>query len=219
MTGRVLTLLVVSAVFASSLLAQKHVVALDETGKEGVLEIYFVDADGMPIPASAQPIVTVEDARTGRKVYERRVGLRTLTLPYGTYWLRVQLSPAYPVDKKIVIRDRFQVTYISFTVAPIELPWDGNTIHGTVVTRQPKDHSCKWVRLVSAFSETDFSEAKASDNGRFTIENVRPGTYLGIVSGENGICGITRVKVSDERLQDIELDGGSKGDRLPGNSK
>jgi hypothetical protein len=206
MRSRAAKLWIAPLVFAYPLVAQKHVVPLDESGKNGVLEIRFVDSEGMPIPVSAMPIVTVEDASTGRKVIERRAGARTLTLQYGTYWLRVQLSPAYPVDKKIVIRDRFQVAFVCFTVAPIELPWDGNTIRGKIVTSHPEDE-CKWVRLISAFSETDFSETKASDNGRFTIENVRPGMYLGIVSGKTGICGITRVNIRDERRQDIELDG------------
>lgn len=201
-----LRLLMGSLFLVYSLLAQTQVVPLDATGKKGVLEIHFVDSLGTPVPASVVPIVTVEDALTGRKVVDRQSDARTLTLPYGTYWLRVQCSPAYPVDKKIRIRDQFQVTIISFTLAPIEWPWGGNTVHGKIVSSRPEDQ-CKWVRLISAFSETDFAETKAFGNGKFIFENVRSGTYLGIVTGKNGICSITRVTIMAEPVQSIVLGG------------
>jgi len=139
MLDRVLPLLLCSV----TLCAQKSFVPLDESDKEGVIEILFVTALGNPV--SGDPEVTVEKLVDGKSVATWKGG-RTMKLKYGMYRLRIQYSGAYPVDKNVRIQNPFQAALVCFFIAPIELPWDGNLIRGRI-SEKSRQNDCRWVRF------------------------------------------------------------------------
>lgn len=176
---------------ALNLFSQKSSAPLDESDKEGVLEILFVTAAGARL--SGEPKLTVDRLVDG-KVVDTRTGERKMRLRYGTYRLRAQYGGAYPVDKAIKVERPYQVVSICFFVAPIELPWDGNLVRGSI-SEKSKQGDCRWVRFVSPFAENESAETLASPSGQFALENVRPGKYLVFSIGKEGICEMSEVTI------------------------
>jgi hypothetical protein len=186
---------------AITLVAQKRIVPLDESDKEGELEIRFITALGDPV--HGEPDVTVEKLVNGRRVADWK-GDRIMKLKYGTYRLRIQYSGAYPVDKNVKIQKAFQAVFICFFVAPIELPWDGNLIRGQI-SEKSRMNDCRWVRFVSPFADSEFAETKATESGHFVLENVRPGKYSAFTVGKGGICETSEVTILGAPVYDVSI--------------
>ena len=49
--------------------------------------------------------------------------------------------------------------------------------------------------FMSPFADGEFAEAKASENGYFALDNVRPGKYLAFTIGKEGICEMAEVTI------------------------
>lgn len=185
----------------SSLTAQ---VPLDESGKKGTVEFFVVDSNGVPVHGDLTfSVRQIRDAGTAPEV---KVGAKA-NLDYGTYRLTVRVSPAYPVDKIIRVKEAYQAVLIGLFVAPIELPWVGNVVRGKLA-RASAERGCMQVRLVSPVSENEYADTKALASGEFAFENIKPGRYLLITFGERGICEVSSVSVVDKRTQELFIDAG-----------
>ena len=190
--------LVLSLAASLALLAQ---VPLDDTGKEGTLEVLVVDAFGKPLQGSIT--LAVREIVNGVLGREVRIAPKD-TLKYGTYRLTVRGSPAYPVDKVVKIDKRFQLVVAALFLAPIEEPWAGSTIRGRLPAKSMQGR-CHWGRQLSAVSEAEYAEGIALDSGAFILENVKPGKYIFVSIGPAGICDITSADVVPGREQEIRF--------------
>jgi hypothetical protein len=81
-----------------------------------------------------------------------------------------------------------------FFIAPIESPWDGNLIRGRI-SEKSRQNDCRGVRFICPFSDSEFAETKASDQGYFALKNVRPGKYIAFTLGKRGICEMAEVTI------------------------
>jgi len=183
---------------ASCLLSAQ--VQLDVSDKQGTVEIVVVDANGVPLRGDIR--VTAYQLVDGKYGPETVVGMKP-KLRYSTYKLVVRGSPAYPVEKIITVNEPYQVVLVGLFVAPIELPWIGNAVHGKLPPNQ--QGRCRWVRLISPVSDTEEATARALDSGDFTLENVKPGTYIVVTFGDGGICNSGQTLVADKRTQDLTI--------------
>jgi hypothetical protein len=174
---------------------------LDESLQRGTIEVMLIDATGIPVDADAT--ITVQLLQNGKAGPEMRIARKTV-LNYGTYNLTVRASPAYPVDKVITVRERYQPILIPLFTAPIELPAASNTVEGEIPA-ESKRRRCRWVRLISPVSERDYADAIASPDGRFVVENIKPGLYLVVTFGPSGMCEMRKAVVADKRSQIIVL--------------
>lgn len=174
-----------------SLGSQKVTAPLDESDKEGTLEVLFVTSLGEPV--SREPALTVENLVDGKPVSMRRGG-RTMRLKYGTYRLKGHLTGYYSTEKIVHVRDLFQATSMCFFIAPIESPWDGNLIRGSI-SATSRRNGCRWVRLMSPFADGEVAETEATESGSFAVENVRPGKYFAFTIGKGGICETAEVTI------------------------
>lgn len=173
-------------------LPAKVTVQPDESDKEGVLQVLFVMSSGDEI--SREPDITVEKLVDGKPVAKREAG-RSMKLNYGTYRLKASLPGCcYPVEKIVRIQDAFQVTSLCFFPSPVESPWDGNLIRGSI-SEKSRQKDCRWVRFMSPFADGEVSETKAGRDGRFALENVRPGKYVAFTIGKTGICETSGVTI------------------------
>lgn len=177
-------------------------VQLDESDKEGTVEILVVDCNGVPVRGDVS--FSVRQLVDGRNMPEVKVGAKA-NLRYGTYRLTVRGSPAYPVDKILKVRDRYQVVLVSLFVAPIELPWAGNMVRGKL-SFASRQRSCSWIRLVSPVSENEYADARALASGEFVLEDIKPGRYILITFGDQGICDMAQVTVIDKPIQDLVIE-------------
>jgi hypothetical protein len=171
--------------------SQKVTAPVDESDKQGVLEVLFVTSLGEPV--AGEPRLTVENLVDGKPVAGLKVG-RTMKLNYGTYRLKAHYPGSYPVDKIVKIQSPFQATSICFFISPIESPWDGNLIRGHISDKS-KENDCRWIRFVSPFADGEVAETKATKGGDFALENVRPGKYLAFTIGKGGICEMAEVTI------------------------
>ncbi|MCC7173577.1 MAG: hypothetical protein IT159_00150 [Bryobacterales bacterium] len=181
-----------------SLLSQ---VPLDEAGKEGVLQVLIVDSFGKPLQGTFA--VSVREVVNGVPGKEVRIAPK-VTLGYGTYTLTVRGSPAYPVDKKITIDRRYQLVVVPLFLAPIESPWEGNTVRGRLPAGS-RDRRCTYVRLLSALAETEYAEAAAMESGDFVFQNIKPGRYILVTLGDVGICDVVATDVLPKHEQELTL--------------
>jgi hypothetical protein len=173
------------------LASQKVTAPLDESDKEGILEILFVTSLGEPL--SGEPTLTVENLVDEKQVVGRTGG-SAMKLKYGTYRLKAHYPGAYPVDKIVKIRSPFQTTSICFFISPIESPWDGNLIRGRI-SEKSRQNDCRWVRFVSPYADGGAVDTKATESGYFALDNVRPGKYLVFTIGKEGICETAEVTI------------------------
>jgi hypothetical protein len=178
---RILTLLCFVAV---SMQAEKVFAPLDDSDKEGTLDILVLNAWGDAGPHQFD--LTLERLVNGKKVAELKAQ-QTLKLKYGTYRLVAKAGGMYPVEKIIGIKDAYQATVVCFFLAPIEEPWEGNLVRGHI-SETSKNRGCRWIRFVSPFADNGATETRASAAGDFAIENIRPGKYLALAIGESGLC-------------------------------
>lgn len=174
--------------------------ALDQSVQQGRLSLVMLNSRGEPVKGTVQISVSRLD-RQGARQPRFSIGPNS-TLPYGRYHLRVEGSPAYPVEKTIVIHEPEQVVIVGLFIAPIELPAPSNIIRGSVSAPNVK-RGCRWVRLISPVSEREFKDLRVFDSGRFTASDVKPGQYLVVLLGEQGICSVTQTSITGEPLQDL----------------
>ena len=175
-------------------------VQLDESYKDGTLEVVVVTSFGEP--TSRNITISVQQIVNGKPGTIANIGPLT-KLKYGLYKLAVRSPAAYPVDRLIDIKKPHQIVVIGLFVAPIELPWSGNSVNGSLPA-SIRPLGCQWIRIVSPFDANEYAETFLS-NGHFTFTNVKPGKYLATVFGDEGICGVGLTTIHDERVQDIEL--------------
>ena len=186
--------------------AQRGTVPLDTTGKQGELELHFVDAFGAPVGKVRSPLITLDPVGNRKRLIDKQPYAGKITQPYGRYRLLAQYSGGYPVEREVEISSPSQTAVMAFFVAPIELPWAGNTVRGQIVSAARLSSTCRILRLISAVSQTDTFEVRTSSSGHFAHDNVRPGEYIGIVFGDEGICGLGRTVVEDKALQDLTIE-------------
>src|SRR5262249_55235119 len=91
-------------------------------------------------------------------------------------------------------------------VAPIELPWIGNFVRGKIPASS-RERGCRWIRLISAVSATEYAETKAADSGDFALDDIKPGKYLMITIGDHGLCEVSQTTVLPKQAQDLSFDG------------
>ncbi|MCX6625615.1 MAG: hypothetical protein NTY38_32050 [Acidobacteria bacterium] len=179
-------------------------VQMDETNKVGIVEIVTVDSFGAVV--DGRFAMSVRRLVHRQRVSAIAIGRRT-SLKYGTYELTVRGSPAYPVDKVITVNDRYQVVLVPLFLAPIEAAGNGNLVRGKLPPRS-RQGGCSWVRLISLVSEGEFANARASESGDFTFENIKPGRYILATFGGRGVCDVAQTTVVDEPVQTLVLEGG-----------
>lgn len=177
-------------------------VPLDDSDKEGTLEIVLVNAFGVPVDGRASK-VSVQRLVEGKSAPTQLVGLRP-TLKYGTYKLTIHASPGYPVDKVVKIHSPHQVVIVPLFLAPVESTVEENVVHGKL-PKASQAGNCRYVRLSSPLSETEYADSLALAGGTFVFFNVKPGRYVFISIGEKGICDIIPTEVLRQREQDLVL--------------
>jgi hypothetical protein len=190
------------ALLLLSWLALSAQVPLDESDQEGTLEIFMVNAFGTPVDGRAARL-SVQQLIDEKPGPVKRIGLQPV-LRYGIYRLTVLASPGYPVDKIVKISSRYQVVFVTLFLAPVEGPWEGNVVHGTL-PKASLEGGCRHVRLSSPLSETEYADNLALPSGTFVFLNVKPGKYVFISIGEKGICDIVPTEVLRDREQVLVL--------------
>jgi hypothetical protein len=189
------------SVIASSsllLLAQKLYIAPDETDRDGQLVVQVVDAFGNLLHDKLSISLALFDRRDQTL---KLVGGRPVAVKYGRYRLTVTSPGAYPVERTITVSKPNQIVSVCMFLAPIELPWDGNLVRGSLSV--PNARKCPWVRLSSLFADDETHNSEVSMTGGFAFDDVRPGKYLLVAVGEFGVCGTSIVTIKDQPVQEI----------------
>jgi hypothetical protein len=164
-------------------------VALDERDKEGRVFVEALTAGGERL-ASGVKIKIMQGGRVIRTLDDERI----FDLPYGSYHIEARATGAYPISTTLAVRSTRQILPLCFFVAPIESPEPEALVRGQI-SRDSREGDCLWVRLLSPFSAGVFHDTRASADGFFAIENVRPGKYLALTIGPRGICESTELMV------------------------
>lgn len=184
----------------SSLIATAQT-PLDESYKDGVLDIRVVDPMGRPLHGGIS--LSVQQVIDGKPKPPFTIESKT-TLKYGTYQLAVRGSPGYPVDRIVQITKPYQLVVVTLFLAPIELPSAGNYIKGKLPAKSIAA-GCSLVRILSPVSEHDFADAQALDSGEFVFMDIKPGKYLVITVGNEGICEVLQTIVTGDSTQELAL--------------
>lgn len=186
---------------AQSIRAQTAPVPLDESGKEGVVELLYVTSFGERVPERR---ATVKVARRPDGGWIPHGSRRPMTLTYGTYLVRVEYEAAAPVEKLVRVDQPWQTVPIGIYTLPIELPESGNLLRG-VLSEEGRKRDCRWVRLISPFSENVAAETRATETGHFSWENIRAGKYWILALNDEGVCEMAGVEILGKRLYDLNL--------------
>src|SRR5579862_3320708 len=190
-----------------ALSGQERGIPLDQSEKEGTLELAFVTALGDSITSG--PKISVQKLVDGKPVAEWK-GERVMMLKYGNYHLRIQYSGAIPVDKDVEVEQPYQAVLICFFLGSIESPWEGNLVRGHISGGSMRN-DCRLVRFISPFADGAM-DTKASQAGDFGLESVRPGRYFVMTLGAHGICDTAEVVILfGERVKDLSISWSAHG--------
>jgi hypothetical protein len=93
---------------------------------------------------------------------------------------------------------------VALFLAPIELPPAGNYIRGKLPAKSIAA-GCSLVRILSPVSERDFGNARALDSGEFVFRDIKPGKYIVVTFGNEGICEVLQTIVTGDSTQELVL--------------
>lgn len=185
---------------SSPLFPQAPVAPLDLSSRVGVVDLRPVDGFGMPIARIDE--LRVERLKDGKWTGHAVSSHRSIRAPYGKYRVIAYRKGHYECRRELQISSDYAVAFLYMPITPIEIPSEGNTVRAILSTAKVSS-DCRWVRMMSAVSNTVFFEAMASTDGKVVFENVPAGTYVLVGFGADGICLSRQIEVKGEKFEDI----------------
>jgi hypothetical protein len=176
---------------------------LNEQDQLGQLTILAIDSFGSPIPTARSSIQELSNGKLLRTFDE---GLEPSPLHYGVYRITVSNSGFESASKTVALNTSYQTVVVMLTVGQIEKSPTVRTVVGRLRDAASAG-KCSWIRLISPFVPDRVFEG-AVYKGGFGFDGVPPGTYLAVVMGKEGLCGISRVNILLGQTDDVVVEPG-----------
>lgn len=183
---------VLAASFGIAILTQcaKAQVALDGTGMTGALEVVVVDSFGNPLDQADVEIRTLNGSsgQAGVQVDRTQDG----RLPYGSYRVTATRTAFYPASKTVIVNKR--ATTVVMGLVPAEIEVVGVITLKGEVRGAGALPDCLVLRLIPLIGAREPLDVKIS-GGRFTVEDAKPGKYVAVLLGPEGVCRTSFVNI------------------------
>jgi len=165
-------------------------VPLDTSGNLSTIDVNVVDSFGHELAGASLYIQRLTPEGPGNKV--KLEGHQVKTLQHGRYLLTAEKPNFASASTEVRLHDPWAT--VTIALVPYAILASENFITVIAKLHSPAPPECQRVRFLPLFAVGPTFDAKVISD-RFTITDVKPGTYVAVFASPERVCHIAEVTV------------------------